>query len=411
MVHADDAVEDAPVAPANAKPPSFWREELKRAWSELRGTQQTPSRVAVAVAIGLFVGSQPIFGLHTFIVLGLCMWLRLDAALSWVASNISNPVFAPFLLTAEVQVGGMVLTGAPLMFGPELARDIGVQGFVHYAFVGAIFVGLGLAVGGALLVYGGLRLRQRFGSSESRLREPYRLPANAPAWWRAAEAIASRFSTAEVGSPKERAQFHYVRIKLLRDPVMKMIADLGSERNYGEVLDIGTGRGQLPMLLLALQRARRVRGFDWDADKIAIATQAATVEPALAATFDVADVREAALAQADTVLLIDVLHYLDDDDQDELLDRAAVSVRAGGRLLVREADTERGWRSFMTLVQEKLFTGLRFNRGPRVRFRPIRLIVDRLEKSGLEVEVRPAWSGTPFSNVLVVAERKLGQST
>ena len=88
------------------KPPSLLREELKRAWRELRGADLSPARAAAAVALGLFIGSQPIFGLHTPLVLIICLLLQLDALLAWVASNISNPFFAPFLMTGEVLVGG-----------------------------------------------------------------------------------------------------------------------------------------------------------------------------------------------------------------------------------------------------------------------------------------------------------------
>jgi hypothetical protein len=82
-------------------------------------------------------------------------------------------------------------------------------------------------------------------------------------------------------------------------------------------------------------------------------------------------------------------------------------VRPGGRLLVREADTERGLRSFATLLEEKVFTALRFNHGERVKLRPAREIVALLEGRGLACEVRPAWGKTPFSNVLVIGTRPL----
>jgi hypothetical protein len=105
------------------------------------------------------------------------------------------------------------------------------------------------------------------------------------------------------------------------------------------------------------------------------------------------------------VLLIDVIHYMTIDQQDALLSRAAAAVRAGGHLIVREADTERGWRSWMTLAEELLFTALRFNRGARVRFRPASEVVARLQAAGLTCRVEPAWGKTPFSNVLIIGER------
>jgi 2-polyprenyl-3-methyl-5-hydroxy-6-metoxy-1,4-benzoquinol methylase len=115
--------------------------------------------------------------------------------------------------------------------------------------------------------------------------------------------------------------------------------------------------------------------------------------------------RHAALPPADTVLLVDVLHYLALAEQDALLGRAAAAVRPGGRIILRDADTARGWRSWMTLGEELLFTTLRFNRGARVRLRPAREIVAALERAGLQCEVLPAWGSTPFANVLVIGRR------
>jgi O-methyltransferase involved in polyketide biosynthesis len=123
------------------------------------------------------------------------------------------------------------------------------------------------------------------------------------------------------------------------------------------------------------------------------------------ATFEAADARSFDAAPANTVLLIDLLHYFTIDEQNAILDHAADHVKPGGRLLVREADTERGWRSFATLFEEKVFTTLRFNRGERVRFRPAREIASRLEQRGFTCDIVPAWGSTPFSNVLVLARR------
>ena len=108
---------------------------------------------------------------------------------------------------------------------------------------------------------------------------------------------------------------------------------------------------------------------------------------------------------ADTVLLIDVLHYLTIAEQDAMLDRAAAAVRPGGRLLVREAEPRLGWRSWMTLAEERIFTSVGVNRGERVRFRSASEIASRMEAAGLRCAVQPAWGKTPFSNVLVIGCR------
>jgi SAM-dependent methyltransferase/uncharacterized protein (DUF2062 family) len=384
--------------------PSLWREELRRAWHELRGTGGSPERAAAAVALGTFIGCQPIFGLHTPLVLFGCLFLRLDAALAWVASNVSNPLLAPFLVTLEVQIGARIRTGRWLAFDLEAARATGLDGVIGHAFVGAPVVGAVLALGIGAGAWGAATLATRLGVGA---RPPYRLPPHAPAWWRAADAVARRYAAERGASAAARTRFHYVRLKLLGDPVMRMISELegGRANALGDVLDLGTGRGQLGLVLLELGVARSVNGCDWDGAKIAAARLAAAEPPALAARFDVADLRVAELAPADTVLLVDVLHYFSDDEQDALLERAARAVRPGGRLVVREAEPARGWRSWVTLAEERFFTAVRFNRGARVRLRPVQELRERLEAAGFLCRVAPAHRGTPFSNVLLVAER------
>ncbi|HLM71816.1 MAG TPA: DUF2062 domain-containing protein, partial [Polyangiaceae bacterium] len=381
----------------------------------LRGAELSPARGAAAVAIGLFVGSLPIFGCHTPLVLIICLWFRLDAAICWVAANISNPFFAPALLTIEVQVGAFVRTGSLIRMDVEAAK-LGIGGFIKEfggdLFLGAPFVGLALAAVGGGLTFAGLTLKRKL--SPGSKRPPYRLPESAPPWVKAVERVAARYApqSEESATPAQKTRFHYVRFKLLGDPIARLIADIEGSHDgvLGEVLDIGTGAGQLPLLLLELGRATRVRGVDWDEAKIEDAKKAAQGgsrgdAEARDAEFERADAREAEHKPADTVMLIDLLHYFRIEEQNDILRRAAAAVRPGGRILVREADTEQGWRSAVTRVEEAIFTTLRFNRGERVRFRPSSEIAGILRELGFSCRVVPAWGKTPFSNVLVIGNR------
>lgn len=383
---------------------SPFKEELRRAWREIRGPDLSPERAAAAVAIGLFVGSQPIFGCHTPIVLFLCLWFSLDAAICWVAANISNPLFAPALVTLEAQVGAYLRRGSLVRFDREFA-ELGFSGFVkEFAgdlFLGAALVGLGLAVLGGGLTFAGITWKRKLRPVGKR--EPYRLPPEAPPWVHAVERVASRYAPPDDWTPATKTRFHYVRVKLLGDPVARLIADIGGEKEgaLGEVLDIGTGAGQLPLLLLELGRATKAHGVDWDEAKIRDAQRAAAGR----ADFVRGDARSAEFTQADTVLLIDLLHYFRIEEQDAILRRAAAAVRPGGRILVREADTEQGWRSLVTRIEEAIFTTLRFNRGERVRFRSSKEITALLEGLGFSCRTIPAWGGTPFSNVLILGAR------
>ena len=400
----EDASEDAPRSP-RAPTVSLWREELKRAWCELRGPGTTPSRAALSVALGLFIGSLPIFGCHTPLVIVFSLWFQLDAAIAWVAANVSNPFFAPALLTAEVQVGAWLRRGTPIDFRHGGARDLHVGDVLGSLAAGSPVVALALAVVGAALTY----VIVAIAPASRAPRSAYRLPDTAPPWIVAVERVASRYASPASAIARERTRFHYLRGKLLADPAAKAVADVAGDAPavLGEVLDVGTGRGQVPLMLTELGRATRARGVDWDAAKIADAQRAAaTPAPSTApASFALGDLRTAPFEPADTVLLVDVLHYFREAEQDAILDRAAAAVRPGGRIVIRDADTSRGWRSWATLLEEHVFTFLRFNRGERVRFRASRAFVERLEAAGMRCEVRPAWGKTPFSNVLVVGSR------
>src|SRR5687767_7898236 len=86
------------------------RDQLRRAWARVRGGELTPARTAWSVALGLFVGVQPTPGFHLPIILAVCLPLRLDAAVAYLAANISIPPIAPFLVFTAIQIGSRLRT-------------------------------------------------------------------------------------------------------------------------------------------------------------------------------------------------------------------------------------------------------------------------------------------------------------
>lgn len=81
----------------------------------------------------------------------MCLPLRLDAPVAYLAANVSNPFFAPFLSLAEIETGAFVRTGAFLPLSPEAIRAHGITPFLGDALVGTAFFAPALAaLGGAL---------------------------------------------------------------------------------------------------------------------------------------------------------------------------------------------------------------------------------------------------------------------
>jgi uncharacterized protein (DUF2062 family)/SAM-dependent methyltransferase len=354
-------------------------EGAKRAWARLRGGELTPWRAAASVAVGLLIGVTPLWGLHFWLVVAVCVPLRLDAAVAYLAANISLPFIAPFLTFAELEIGAWILTGHATGIDLDAVRAHRWSDVAHVAdmlLVGTLVFAPAIALVGGALTFGMVTRARR------RTKTPFDV---------AVDRVAARYAGGR------RATFHYVRSKLAGDPVAAAIAAIGE---LGDVVDVGCGRGQLGVLLLEMGRAARVVGFDWDAKKIDDARAAAT---GLAMKLEVGDVRDHAIDACDTVLLVDVLHYMTDDAQDALLARAAIAARR--RVVVRELDPDRGWRSMVTRLQERITTGIAFNRGERLRIRPIARIEDALRRAGFDVAVTPCWGSMPFANVLVIATR------
>jgi len=349
-------------------------------WQRLRGTPGSAVRAAVAVAVGLFIGCQPLYGLHLVLVMAVCVPLKLDAVLAYLAANISNPLVAPFLIFSEVEVGAYLTTGRFAEFDVTQARARGALGFARQLLVGGVVVGAAVAACGFGIAWFFASRRGAAGAAASPPAESFEA---------AVERTRARYENAK---PAHR---YYVVGKLAFDPVFKLLSEL---TQLGRVLDLGCGRGQLSLLLLELGHATHVTGFDSDAAKIDVA-QAAGPE----ADFRVADVAHTELPPADTILLIDVLHYLPLAEQDALLLAAVRALAPGGRLLVRELDGDPSARSVVTRAFEWWGRKIGLNRGRATAYRPARAVTELLAGAGLPCRVQGASERTPFANVLIVA--------
>jgi SAM-dependent methyltransferase len=329
------------------------------------------------VAVGLFIGSQPLYGLHFPLCVAACVPLRLDVVTAYIAANISNPLFAPFLLALEVEVGSLVLDGRHVGFDVKRATELGVSGYALQTAVGALIVGAALALLGALVTRQLVR------------EKPHQAQLEA-----AIDRTLARYAAAP------RGDRFYVSAKLRSDPVVETV--LGLEGSFGKVVDVATGRGQLGLLLLELGRATSLVGFDLDARKIAVAKQAAREDAELA----VADLVSLTLPRADTFLFVDVLHYLPEAEQRKVLERAVKSLETGGRILVRDVDPKKGLRGRLTMFAERIAKGTGYNKGNTLMFREPERIVADFAELGLSSQILSASTGTPLSNVLILAERR-----
>ena len=129
------------------------RELARQTWRRLRGGELTPSRAAASVAIGLAIGVTPLWGLHWLLVLAVCVPLRKDASLAYLASNISLPFIAPFITFAEIEVGARIVRGVWLTLSPEEARRLKLGSILTEVAVGTVVVAAACAAAGAAIAW------------------------------------------------------------------------------------------------------------------------------------------------------------------------------------------------------------------------------------------------------------------
>jgi SAM-dependent methyltransferase len=202
------------------------------------------------------------------------------------------------------------------------------------------------------------------------------------------------------------------------DPVFRHLLSVGLIRPGAHVLDIGCGQGLLASLLRSAGRAAELRRWpdDWAAAPrgsryTGIEMMPRDVARAQAALGDAGhflcgDMRRVPFPACDVVVILDVLHYIDIGEQDQVLARVRDALRPGGRLLLRvgDADATRGF--VISQWVDRLVTWVRGHRVPPTYGRPLAAWIAQLQALGFCVQPRPMSEGTPFANVLLIADRE-----
>lgn len=220
--------------------------------------------------------------------------------------------------------------------------------------------------------------------------------------------------------PYLRAGFYpyfFARGKLRIDPVFVAMLRAGSIPDGAHILDLGCGQALLAALLIAARRQfdRQAWPAGWPEPPalfgyvgIDVDAQCARwARRALGERVNVhaADLRGAELPDADVVVLLDVLHYLGDADQLALLEKVAHSLRGGGKLLLRVADTAAGWRARFTRLADHSSVILRGRVPGSLLSRSVGDWSALLARHGFRIEREPMSQGTPFANILLTAHR------
>lgn len=222
-----------------------------------------------------------------------------------------------------------------------------------------------------------------------------------------------------------RFAYHFARGKLGRDPVFRYLVESGLLLPMGQdrdvrLLDIGSGQSLLASLTHAMSVKHRAGGWptEWmspprgvrysgielmssDVKRAGKALRHLPTDPALVC----GNMCDTPFASSDVVVILDVLHYIDIAAQDEVLRRVHGCLRPGGRLLLRVGDQSHARGFAASQWVDRVVTAIRGHRSPPTWGRPLSAWQHTLQRIGFEVRAVPKSEGTPFANVLLIADR------
>jgi SAM-dependent methyltransferase len=215
--------------------------------------------------------------------------------------------------------------------------------------------------------------------------------------------------------PAGHFAYHFSRGKLGGDPVFLALLERGLLRDRARILDLGCGQGLLAAWLLAAREQYLtgawpegwpepaspgdIRGVDLLASDIRRAS-AALPAPA---RFEQGDMRFVDFAQADAVVILDALHYVDIAAQNDVLRRVRAALPPGGLFLTRVGNAAAGVGFQLSNWVDRSVAFFRGNRLPPLHCRPLPDWIAALEALGFSVETAAMNGRLPFANVMLIA--------
>lgn len=108
---------------------------------------------SLSIALGVFIGISPFWGLQTIIVLALAVLFKLNKVISFAFSNISFPPFIPFIIYGSLKIGGYFIQSTkPLFFDSSMTfSDIQVN--INQYLVGSFILAALMSILFGLLGY------------------------------------------------------------------------------------------------------------------------------------------------------------------------------------------------------------------------------------------------------------------
>jgi 1-acyl-sn-glycerol-3-phosphate acyltransferase len=140
----------------------------------------------------------------------------------------------------------------------------------------------------------------------------------------------------------------YMKVKLRLEKNYRLFNDLLPKQ--GNILDAGCGYGFLSYMLYFTSTQRQLTGIDYDEEKITVANHCFSRNEHI--NFEYADISKFVFGRYDGIVLSDVLHYLQPEQQKLVIERCITSLNPGGTIIIRDGNVDLGKRHKGTRMTE-----------------------------------------------------------
>jgi len=199
--------------------------------------------------------------------------------------------------------------------------------------------------------------------------------------------------------PVERA-YSLVRFSILR-PKLLSVMDL-MLTDEGRILDVGCGFGLFAAYFGQTHPQRRIVGVDPSARRIGMARTVAEKLGLRDHSFVVGDVRDAALeGPFDAIYVLDVMHHLPREDQEQVLERFRSLLAPGGMLIIKDITTEPRFGLLFTELLDRVMVGW----NEPLAYRHHREWGEMLASLGFKVRMVRVPDILPYPHVVIAARK------
>jgi 1-acyl-sn-glycerol-3-phosphate acyltransferase len=144
----------------------------------------------------------------------------------------------------------------------------------------------------------------------------------------------------------------YMRIKVRLEKNYQVFHELLPKQ--GKMLDLGCGYGFMPYMLHFAAPGREFTGVDYDEEKIEVANNCFSKTDDI--NFIYADALQFEMQQYDAIIMADMLHYLQPDQQTRLIEKCIAALKPEGKLIIRDGDADLQQRQKGTALTELFST-------------------------------------------------------